>query len=201
MEYPYYQSYYGTTSSSSVSATAAALSGGFRLCLDEAIRTDYGHTSTTTPTKNVNEAANDNSNDNDNDNDNSGNNNEHSNSNDTDTDDETCRPYQFQYTRNGDINSTQQEKCRVDFHFLDVVTNIPGAIETIYRHFYPQELLSHDIKQKFTTYLNENHREKYGNQQHRTLEQLSLTKDEVTHQEYNRIFLEPFPEHSNSNNQ
>jgi len=121
--------------------------------------------------------------------------------NDTDTDDETCRPYQFQYTRNGDINTTQQEKCRVDFHFLDVVTNIPGAIETIYRHFYPQELLSHDIKQKFITYLNENQREKYGNQQHRTLKQLSLTKDEVTHQEYNRIFLEPFPEHSNSNNQ
>lgn len=33
------------------------------------------------------------------------------------------------------MNTSQQEKCPVDFHFLDIMTNIPGAIETIYHHF------------------------------------------------------------------
>lgn len=102
--------------------------------------------------------------------------------------------FDFQYTRTGDTNTDGIAKRRVDFQFMNLVTDIPGAIETIYAQFYPSSPLQQEIKQKLVDYLIINHREKNGNQKHRSLQQLHLTEEMVTNTEYNRMFLQPFQE-------
>ena len=114
-------------------------------------------------------------------------------------------PFRFQFVRNGDNNNDNNTiplplipKNRIDFHFLDLVTNIPGAIETIYQQFgYGDNttttttpiITTNEARTAFRLYLKQNHREKHGNQQHRLLSQLSLTENDIQNQEYNKLFL------------
>lgn len=106
-------------------------------------------------------------------------------------------PFAFQFVRNGDdVPTNGFIRNRIDIHFLDLVTNIPGAIEIIYKQFgYTQ--VTDDARSAFKLYLKDNHRDKHGNQKHRLLSQLSLEEDDVNNVVYNKLILEKYPEYNN----
>jgi len=84
---------------------------------------------------------------------------------------------------------SRSSTSRIDLSFADVRWDVPGAIEKIYEHFYPDEPhLSNVAKRAFKTYLEQNEREKHGNQR-RSLEDFHLSKDDVAFSEYNEMFL------------
>jgi len=91
------------------------------------------------------------------------------------------------YGYNSDSNSLN----RIDLRFINLVRDVPGAINQIYGQFYPNEPgPSEEAMTKFNAYLEENEREKKGNQK-RSLEDFHLTKDEVESAllNYNEIFF------------
>ena len=78
---------------------------------------------------------------------------------------------------------------RIDLSFADVRVDVPGAIEKIYKQLYPdQPPPSNTAKRAFRTYLEENERERRGNQR-RSLEDFDLSEDDVAFTEYNDMFL------------
>lgn len=91
------------------------------------------------------------------------------------------------FTKNQDCNSPyalQQElggsTCRIDLYFKDVVRDIPGTIGKIYQQFYTTHPgPSREAIQSFQVYLDENGREKRGNQR-RSLQDFHLTDDKET---------------------
>ena len=89
----------------------------------------------------------------------------------------------LQSSRNG--TSTR----RIDFYFRDLVKDIPGSIEKIYKQFFPNlPGPSDEAKKKFAAYLEANEREKVGNQP-RSLKDLHLTENDVHCGDYNKYFL------------
>lgn len=78
---------------------------------------------------------------------------------------------------------------RIDFQFLDLAKDIPGAIRTIYSSFYPGTPgPSPAAEAAFQRYLEENERHKRGNQR-RNLEDFHLSEDDVAFSDYCNMFL------------
>jgi len=78
---------------------------------------------------------------------------------------------------------------RIDLSFVDVRRDVQGAIGKIYEQLYPdQPLTSNKATRAFKKYLEQNEREKHGNQR-RSLEDFHLSKEDVAFREYNDMFL------------
>jgi hypothetical protein len=85
--------------------------------------------------------------------------------------------------------NTKGAARRVDFYFKNVVKDIPGTISQIYSEFYPQNPTpSQEALAAFQSYLEENEREKRGNQR-RSLEDFHLNESDVAFEEYHNVFL------------
>ena len=87
--------------------------------------------------------------------------------------------------------SPQTSHSRIDLNFNEFRTDVIGAIEKIYRQFYPDNPKpSEEALKAFNDYLLENEREAKGNQK-RSLEEFHLTKEDVltVFREYNDFFL------------
>ncbi len=84
---------------------------------------------------------------------------------------------------------TTSSTRRIDCYFKDIVTDVPGTIEKIYKQFYPKDPTpSVEAMEVMRVYLKENEREKKGNQR-RSLEDFHLSPDDVAFNEYNELFL------------
>jgi len=106
-------------------------------------------------------------------------NNNHNSSSNDQSSSSSSSPYSFP------SNSTS----RIDLSFAQVRWDVPGAIEKIYKQLYPnQPPPSNTAKRAFQAYLEQNEREKHGNQR-RSLEDFHLSKDDVAFREYNDMFL------------
>lgn len=89
------------------------------------------------------------------------------------------------YNPDGRTQSTR----RIDFYFRDVVRDIPGTIEKIYRQFYPSTPgISNKAAELFKNYLAENERDKHGNQP-RSLADFGLEPSDVLYGKYCNLFL------------
>ena len=89
--------------------------------------------------------------------------------------------------------NTKGAARRVDFYFKNVVKDIPGTISQIYSEFYPQNPTpSQEALAAFQSYLEENEREKRGNQR-RSLEDFHLNESDVAFEAYHNVFLGTIP--------
>ena len=78
---------------------------------------------------------------------------------------------------------------RIDLSFVDLRQDVQGAIGRIYEQLYPDEpRISNVARRAFKTYLEQNRRDKHGNQR-RSLGDFHLTKEDVAFTDYNRMFL------------
>ena len=97
-------------------------------------------------------------------------------------------PYSFRNS-NSSSSSSSSSTSRIDLSFVDVRRDVQGAIAKIYEQFYPdQPIISNMAKSAIKKYLQENEREKHGNQR-RSLEDFHLSTDDVAFREYNEMFL------------
>lgn len=82
-----------------------------------------------------------------------------------------------------------ESKQRIDFRFEELVKDMPASIKIIYERFFPDKPPpSSQAMSAFKAYLEENERQKRGNQR-QSLEDFHLTTQDVAFPEYTRMFL------------